>query len=381
MVKTVYINRVSAYLPHEPVGNDLMETRLGVVGDTPSRARKLVLRSNGIKQRYYAIDPETGLPSMSNAQLSAQAIRGLCNDDFALNDIDCLVASSSQPDQVMPNHAVMVHGELGNPPCEVVATSGICLCGMTALKYAWMSVALGESQNAIACGSEVASNLMRASNFSAEYDSRLELLEKRPEIAFEKDFLRWMLSDGAGAVWLQNQPNATGFSLRIDWIDILSFADQMPACMYAGADYVDDELVGWSRFSAEQRNQQSLMAVKQNVKLLNDNIVKYTVVAALKKIMAKRSLSVDAIEHFLPHYSSEFFRERLAQGLADVNLAIPQERWFTNLTSKGNTGSASIFIILEELFNAQRLNVGERILCYIPESGRFSSAFMHLTVV
>ncbi len=142
----MYINRVSAYLPHEPVGNDLMEARLGVVGDTPSRARKLVLRSNGIKQRYYAIDPETGLPSMNNAQLSAQAIRGLCDDDFILDDIDCLVASSSQPDQVMPNHAVMVHGELGNPACEVVATSGICLCGMTALKYAWMSVALGESQ-------------------------------------------------------------------------------------------------------------------------------------------------------------------------------------------------------------------------------------------
>ncbi len=339
MVKTVYINRISAYLPHEPVDNELMELRLGVVGDKPSRARKLVLRSNGIKQRYYAIDPETGLPSMSNAQLSAHAIRGLCDDNFVLDDIDCLVASSSQPDQVMPNHAVMVHGELGNPPCEVVATAGICLCGITALKYAWMSVALGESQNAIACGSEVASNLMRASNFTAEYDSRLEQLEKRPEIAFEKDFLRWMLSDGAGAVLLQNQPNTRGLSLRIDWIDILSFADQMPACMYAGADYVDDELVGWSRFSAEQRDQQSLMAVKQNVKLLNDNIVKYTVVEALKKIMAKRSLSVDAIEYFLPHYSSEFFRKPLEQGLAEVNLAIPQERWFTNLTSKGNTGS------------------------------------------
>lgn len=381
MVKTVYINRISAFLPHDPVDNDSMEARLGVVGDAPSRARKLVLRSNGIKQRYYAIDPETGLPSMTNAQLSAEAIRGLCDDDFALTDVDCLVASSSQPDQVMPNHAVMVHGELGNPPCEVVATSGICLCGITALKYAWMSVALGESQNAIACGSEVASNLMRASNFTAEYESRSELLEKRPEIAFEKDFLRWMLSDGAGAVWLQNQPNGQGLSLRIDWIDILSFADQMPACMYAGADYVDDELVGWSRFSAEQREQQSLMAVKQNVKLLNDNIVQYTVVAALQKIMAKRDLSVEKIEHFLPHYSSEFFRERLAKGLAEVDLAIPEERWFTNLTRKGNTGSASIFIILEELFNTQRLKAGERILCYIPESGRFSSAFMHLTVV
>jgi 3-oxoacyl-[acyl-carrier-protein] synthase-3 len=36
-------------------------------------------------------------------------------------------------------------------------------------------------------------------------------LEKQPELAFEKDFLRWMLSDGAGAVLLENKPAAQGF--------------------------------------------------------------------------------------------------------------------------------------------------------------------------
>src|SRR5690606_19837219 len=136
-------------------------------------------------------------------------------------ELECLVASTSSPDQTMPNHAVMVHGELGSPACEVVATAGICLCGMSALKYAWLNVASGESRNAIACGSEVASALMSAGNFEAEVESRIEQLERQPEIAFEKDFLRWMLSDGAGAVLLQDAPNAAGLSLRIDWIDIL----------------------------------------------------------------------------------------------------------------------------------------------------------------
>jgi 3-oxoacyl-[acyl-carrier-protein] synthase III len=36
---------------------------------------------------------------------------------------------------------------------------------------------------------------------------------------------------------------------------------------------------------------------------------------------------------------------------------------------------------LDELFNAGSLRSGQRLLCYVPESGRFSSAFMHLTVV
>ncbi len=381
MVQPVFINRISACLPHDAVDNEQMEARLGLVGGKPSRARKLVLRSNGITQRHYVIDPATGEPSMSNAQLSAEAIRGLAGGGFELNELDCLVASSSSPDQVMPNHAVMVHGELGNPPCEVVSTAGICLCGMSALKYAWMSVASGESRNAVACGSEVASTLMQARNFNAEYESRVDDLESHPEIAFEKDFLRWMLSDGAGAVLLQGQPNVRGPSLRVDWIDIYSFADQMPACMYAGADMQDERLTGWSRFDADERNRRSVMAIKQNVKLLNENIVKYTVEQALQRIMARRELRVADIEHFLPHYSSQFFRDRLAVGLANADLPIPQDRWFTNLTRKGNTGAASIFIMLEELFNGGSLRSGERLLCYVPESGRFSSAFMHLTVV
>lgn len=381
MVQPVFINRISAFLPHDAVDNDAMEGRLGLVGERPSRARKLVLRSNGIQHRHYVIDPATGEPSMTNAQVSAQAIRGLAGEGFALEQLDCLVASSSSPDQVMPNHAVMVHGELGNPPCEVVSTAGICLCGMSALKYAWLSVASGESQNAVACGSEVASVLMQAKNFNAEYESRVDELQAHPEIAFEKDFLRWMLSDGAGAVLLQPHANANGLSLRIDWLDIYSFADQMPACMYAGADMEDGQLKGWSRYDADERSRRSVMAIKQNVKLLNDNIVKYTVEEALQRIMSKRALHADDIDLFLPHYSSQFFRDRLAVGLRNADLPIPQDRWFTNLTSKGNTGAASIFIMLEELFNGSRLRSGQRLLCYVPESGRFSSAFMHLTVV
>lgn len=381
MANSVFINRISACLPFDPVDNEQMEQRLGLVGGQPSRARRLVLRSNGIRSRHYVIDPASGQPAMNNAQLSAEAVRGLQGPGFDLDELDCLAAGTSSPDQTMPGHAVMVHGELGHPPSEVVTTAGICLCGMTALKYAWLSVASGESRNAVACGSEVASAMMHARNFDAEYEGRAEELERHPEIAFEKDFLRWMLSDGAGAVWLQGQPNASGLSLRIDWIDILSFADQMPPCMYAGAEKDGERLTGWASFSAEQRSARSVMAVKQDVRLLNDNIVRVTVVEALRRILRKRELQAAEIDHFLPHYSSEFFRERLAAGLAEVGLPIPQERWFTNLTRKGNTGAASIFIILEELFNGGRLRAGERLLCYVPESGRFSSAFMHLTVV
>jgi 3-oxoacyl-[acyl-carrier-protein] synthase-3 len=64
-----------------------------------------------------------------------------------------------------------------------------------------------------------------------------------------------------------------------------------------------------------------------------------------------------------------------------VSFDVPLERWFTNLATKGNTGSAALYIMLEELFHSGRLRPGEKILCYVPESGRFSVAYILLTVV
>jgi 3-oxoacyl-[acyl-carrier-protein] synthase III len=377
----VYITKMNAVLPNKPVTNAEMENVLGQVGGQRSRAKSVILRSNKIKSRHYGIDPENGRFNYTNASLSAEAVQGLFEQEHEVNDIDCLVASTSMGDQTLPNHGVMVHGELKNPPCEVVSTAGICLCGVTALKYGYLSVKSGDSQNAAVVASELSSQMMHANNFNAESQHKVEQLDQRPELAFEKDFLRWMLSDGAGAALLTNKPNENAISLRIDWIEVLSFANQLDACMYAGAEKSDGKLVSGLRFTSQEREANSINALKQDVKLLNENIVKVTVEQALTKIVNKRKIKAEDYDFFLPHYSSGYFRERLYEGLQNVDFEIPYDKWFTNLTEKGNTGSASIFIILEELFNSQQFVSGQKILCYIPESGRFSSGFIQLTVV
>ncbi len=380
-MSTVYINAIAAYLPNAPVNNDNMEAVLGQMGEKPSRARRTVLRSNGIKTRYYAVNPKTGETTHTNAQLTAIAVKMLVADQFSVNDIDCLSCGTTLPDQMMPNHAVMTHGELGNSACEVVATAGVCIAGITAMKYAYLGVAAGEFSNAVATGSETASAVMRGKHFEPELSHKIDALEARPEIAFEKDFLRWMLSDGAGAVLLQSKPNTKTLSLQINWIFERSYANEMETCMYSGAaKKKDGSLEGWKEFEPNEWLADSIFSVKQDVKLLNDSIIHYTVERPLEELIQKKDLNPRDIDYFVPHYSSNFFREKVAEGLKKVGFEIPYERWFTNLSSKGNTGSAAIYIMLEELFNSEKLKAGQKILCYIPESGRFSSAFMLLTV-
>ncbi|MCG2577707.1 beta-ketoacyl-ACP synthase III [Dechloromonas sp. XY25] len=379
---SAYITGTSSFLPNAPVANDDIEQVLGMIGGKPSRARRIVLRNNGIRTRHYAIDPTSGVATHTNAQLTAEAVRGLADEHFSPSTMDCLVTGTSRPDQLMPNHGVMVHGELATPPCEVVSTAGICVSGITALKYAWMAVLSGQARNAVATGSELASLGLHARNFEAESAHRVAQLETNPEIAFEKDFLRWMLSDGAGAFLLQPQPRSTGLSLRIDWIDILSQADSMEACMYAGAEKLaDGTLKGWQQYSPEDWNSRSIFTVKQDVRLLNEAVAYQTIGKSLEQAKTQRHLSAEAIDWFLPHMSSEYFRQPMADCMAASGVSIPQERWFTNLHSKGNTGSASIYIMVDELLKSGRLENGDTLLCFVPESGRFTGSLMHLTAV
>lgn len=377
MLTNVYITQTSAFLPNAPVSNDEMESVLGMVGETPSRVRKMILRSNGIQSRYYAIDPITRQTTHNSTELAVQAVKMLGN---SAKSVTCLAVGTSYPDQIMPGQGVMVHGLLDAEPMEVLTTAGVCVAGMAAMKHAYNAVRTGEHQSAVAVASETASAIMRSENFRAEIDHK-KLEDAKADIGFEKDFLRWMLSDGAGAVQLSNQPNEQGLSLKIHWIDLVSYANEMPVCMYAGAEFIDGNYTGWKAMNETQRAELSAMAVKQDVKLLNENIVKYTVEKALQRIIPKYNLKADEIDYLLPHYSSGFFRDRLLEGLQRIDFVIPQEKWFTNLTTKGNTGSASIYIMLDEFVRTHDLKQGQKILCYVPESGRFSSCFMLLEAV
>jgi 3-oxoacyl-[acyl-carrier-protein] synthase III len=48
---------------------------------------------------------------------------------------------------------------------------------------------------------------------------------------------------------------------------------------------------------------------------------------------------------------------------------------------RGNTGAASIFIMLAEFLETHQLEPGQTIFCYVPESARFSTAYFLLEVV
>lgn len=376
----VYINAIEKYMPNLPVSNDEMEGFLGLINGNESKARGLILRNNKIKTRYYALD-RNGNPTHSNAQLTALAVKKVLDNNIDLSQIELLTAGTSSPDAIQPAHALMVHGELGtNHQMEVMSAHGTCNAGMLSLKYAYLSVLSGEIANAISAASETLSSWMLTRNYTTEIDKRKEI-EDNPYIAFEKDFLRWMLSDGAVASLIQNKPNEKGISLKIEWIDVRSYANELKTCMYAGCvKDKDGNVKGWRELSSDEQNLQSVFSLKQDARYLQKHIINCGV-DHLKKVSEKKSLNIDEIDWFLPHLSSMFFKDEAYNKLKEGGFDIPMEKWFLNLPKIGNVGAASGMLMLEELFNSGNLKQDEKILVMVPESARFSSTYMLLTVV
>lgn len=379
MDRTVYINRITKFLPGDPVNNDEMEEYLGMVDGKKSRAKSIVLRNNRITKRFYSRDKE-GNSTHTNAELTVEAIKALCNDSFQLNDIELLTCGTTSPDQLLPAHGVMVHGLLKSRPIEAISFSGSCCSGMNALKYAYMSVLTGNTNNAVSTGSEKLSTWMSAQNFEQE-SFKLKEIEENPIIAFEKEFLRWMLSDGAAAVLLSNKPNTDGLSLKIEWIEICSFANELETCMYMAADKDENgNLKGWSEYKPTEWLDKSIFAMKQDTRLLEKNIARLGTKKYVE-LFKKHNIDPKSIDWFLPHISSEFFRSKVDEEMKLYGVDLPQEKWFVNLAQVGNIGAASIFISLEELLNSGKLKKGQKIALTVPESARFSYANAILTVV
>lgn len=376
MKKEVFITQIASYLPNNSVGNDEMENYLGLINGEHSRVKHIVLKQNGIKKRYYALDTNQNI-THTNAEMAGNAINKLINNN-SKNQIGVLACATSTPDQLLPSHASMVHGYLKGKPLEIYSLSGVCLTSLQALKVCYHSILCEEVKRAICCASELTSPALLSKNYNKEYELCKDL-NKEPYMAFEKDFMRFMLSDGAGAVLLEDGPYGD-CNLKIEWIDICSYANELPTCMFMASELRENgELKSWKEFAPCELIERSVFVGKQNIRTLKKYIIKYWV-DYIAECLEKHSLKPDDVTYIIPHVSSMFFYDKLNEELIQRKINLDEKRWFTNLSLVGNIGSAAIFVGLEGLLKSKQLKKDDKILLLVPESGRFSFGAVLLTV-
>jgi 3-oxoacyl-[acyl-carrier-protein] synthase-3 len=233
-----FITATGSFLPGEPVDNEGIEARLGLVEGRRSRLKSRILKANGIRTRHYAIDAGHRT-THSNAEMATLAARTcLADSPLPLRSVGLLSCATTQGDVVIPGFASMVQAGLGIPEVELHTSHGICSSSAMAVRSAVNSLRLGDQSSALVVCSELASRLFKHTRYEAAggFDA----------IDFDAEFLRWMLSDGAGAWLLESRPR--GRCLRVDWVRSYSHADAFPVCMGIGRPSDPRDLRCWQDF-------------------------------------------------------------------------------------------------------------------------------------
>ncbi len=363
-----YLTGFGRYLPGEAVDNDGIAARLGGDDAVTERIRRRILDSNGIRQRHYALD-EHGEPTELNEELAVKALRAAFDDrGIGAHDIRMLACATTMGDVLVPGFASMVHGRLGGGPMQLLSASGVCASSLAALDAVVSKIRLGDHPRAAVVGSELASRSLR----QRRYDGI--------RAGMDAHFLRWMLSDGAGAVVVEFQPHPSKPSLRVDWVRHVSLAHEHDVCMRAGMVGAEPEVGGtWQDVGIAEGDAAGMFLLRQDVSMLDD--LADAGIRQVEELVDIGLVDVRHLDHVVCHYSTNMFRDVAFEALRRRIPTLDTDRWFSNLETRGNTGSASIFIALEEAWRTGRFAPGETVLLAVPESGRFSFAFAHLTVV
>ncbi|MFX4273092.1 3-oxoacyl-[acyl-carrier-protein] synthase III C-terminal domain-containing protein [Propionibacteriaceae bacterium Y1685] len=369
MSASAYITGLGRYLPGAPVSNDEIADRLGGVGPGGDRIKDRILAANGIRQRHYAIDAD-GATTELNEELAVKALRAALDDrGVEASDLGMLACATTQGDLLIPGFASMVHGRLGGGPMQVVTAAGVCASSLSALDAAVAKVRLGDHPRAAVVASELSSRWLHRRRFTSVKPS------------LDAEFLRWMLSDGAGAVVVEFQPHPDRPSLRVDWVRQVSLAHDHPVVMRAGLDG-GEPIAGRTWQDAADvatAERAGMLHIKQNTRHLT--ALAEAGLQQFEELVDIGLIDLRHLDHVLCHYSTNAFRDIAFDGIRARIPGLDTDRWFSNLETCGNTGAASIYIALEEAWRIGRFATGDTVLLAVPESGRFSFAFAHLTVV
>lgn len=393
--RDIYLLAASSFLPGQPVDNTRIDAYVAPLDHSSQRIKQRVLGENGIQTRHYALD-EAGNTTISHTEMACQAVQAcLQQAAIPLAELDLLLAASSGGDVLMPGLANMIQGGLHAPPLEAHSHHGVCAASVLALKDGAQSLAQNPQQQlAMVVAAEMPSRIFKRSRFASQAYST----------DFEAHFLRWMLSDGAGAVLLGTRQQALRqfalaqtalarqrLALRLKWVHVKSFSGDYPVCMQFGqgshrakgrtpadgglgadASYLDFPSVAEAEAAGH-------FALRQNLRIL-PNLFEVAVheYAALVRAGHVQPAAVDV---FLCHYSSEALGKTCDDMMQQAGLGIARDKWFSNLRQCGNTGAASIFIMLADWLENQPIHAGQQIFAFVPESGRFTVSYFMLEVV
>jgi 3-oxoacyl-[acyl-carrier-protein] synthase-3 len=347
-LRSVRIAGTGSYLPGPPLVTESVTRFLRRFPDglTVAQQDRLISES-GIETRHYAIDVDDDRKRETNASMAAAAGRAALDAaGWKPHDVDLLVVTTVVPDQLMPPTSTMVQELLGIENCSELAISANCTAPTKGLMVAADQIQVGRVQRALVCSAQFASF-----GFVPPWSNPASM---NPQ----QGHLRWILSDGAGAIALERSDQ--DMSLRVH---LESRGVGIPSGMSVAVGAAYPDLGATVRAGAQHVTQPPLFALKHGMRLAKDG---------LQRMLRATELPGTSIDHFIPSISSMQVARKMEKVFG--TLGVRPDAWRLNFTRVGYVGSVAVPIMLDEMVRAKQLRPGDVVCTVAEESSKWMFA-------
>ncbi len=362
-LNNVKIIGTGAYLPGEPLNIHQVDDVLGKLDKAPKKIQKWLDRMRNLMDQllevefyHFAISPETKEFTDDNISMSVKSAKqAIENAGIKPNDIDFIAYGSAHQDQ-MPTASVMIQEELGIEHCAEMSIHANCTSAYKAFSAAYDFIRLGRAKTALVLSSSMSSSELRADYYNQKIVKKEEL------------FLRYFLSDGAGAVILQacNKPESSG--LYVDNTYIESIGGKKPAGMK------NKRPAYWMNPKEEYEKGYHHLAQMFNEQLGDHFNEKNGSVfyKGLKRMVDLYDINLSKIKYFQVNFPSKHISELVIEEC--TKMGINKNTLYTKISSMGYPGPPMAFITLHKIFTEEKLEKGDIILSFVTEISKFMQA-------
>lgn len=358
----VKLTGTGSYLPGNPITIDEVDNYLGELTEAPKKIQKWLHRMKNLMKEmlevdyyHFAIDPETREFTDDNITMSVKAARqAIEKAGIKAEDIDLIVYGSAHQDQ-MPTASVRIQESLGIEQCGEMSIHANCTSAYKALLIAGDFIKSGRYRNALVLSSSMSSSELRAEYYN------------QPIVKKEELFLRYFLSDGAGALILQAADEKKD-GLFVEHTYMESVGGKKPSAM------LNKRPAYWMNPKKEFELGYHHLAQMFNEQLRThfhdeDGSV---FLKGLKRMLNKYPINLSELRYFQVNFPSKHISELIMDECDE--LGIPRDTLYTKMATMGYVGPPMAFISIDKIVREENLIHNDLILSFVTEVSKFMQA-------
>ena len=326
------------YVPGEPVPN----AALSRVMDTND---EWIRQRAGIEQRHFAPDGCGASDLALPASLAAIKSAGL-----KPSDIDYVIFNTMTPDYVLPGSGALLGAKLGIANVPALDLRQQCAAMPFSFQVADGLISVGAARHILLVGAEAHAGFMPWRDWSLlEPDATGAASEADFALATEHRGLSILFGDGAGALVL-GKSKFEGHGLlatRVYSDGRLHDALRVEAGGFRHRPYLTHEMLDQNQHIPRMNGRDLFKAAVQRLPQV------------VREVCGPHVSSLDEVDWFIAHQANDRINNAVKEALQ-----LPDHKVPSNIARYGNTSSATIPILMDELLRTEQVRRGQ-LLCFL----------------